>query len=1039
MAAGALTRVADAALAAALLLLFEALAVAVWAGHELNGAYEIVRVMGSLWPLAVVAALPLSLGGALISAGLTRSDTKDGRLMLTLLTAAFTLPVAVGVSGGRLLTGGLRWPFVTLTVAVAAAACWFGSKPLHSVMEKLRKHGAIYWLALVAALLLLLELVNALVLPRLYPAFHIGLAVLTLWLAALLLESWRERGVRTRMFVGAGLLTVSAIAALGAPARIAHYDNVRFIYSERAPLLSHVVRLAVMLAPPAPVAGNGPAPGADRAGRRAVDFGRRDVLLITIDALRADHVGAYGYERNVTPELDALAAKGAVFEAAYTATPHTSYAVTSLMTGKYMRPLLRQGVAHDSETWAQVLRRYDFRTAAFFPPAAFFVDRERFERFESTALGFEYSKVQFSSAKERAEQLESYLKEQQPGQRQFIWVHLFEPHEPYVAHPEHPFGERSLDRYDSEIAASDAGLGVIARTMLARRPDTVVIVSADHGEEFGDHGGHYHGTTVYDEQVRVPLVVVAKGLIAPRRVPEPVGLVDLMPTVLRGFGIPVSPRVRGRDLGPLLVGEANGEGDASSEGFAFAETDEQTLLAQGNLRLVCARRVGACRLFNVEDDPGQQSDVSAKNVRAFSDMKRMLASFVSSLGRYESGGGGRSWPRALRRGIAGDVEAVRDVAALLDDADVEIRRKAAEVLFALNRKEVARHLRRALRSDEDDDVKRWCALALTRMEQGAPLVFDMLERGELHWQRLAALVLAENGDDRGEHRLLAWWRRAYPRDPDDASETIEFERAQQLAAALARIKSKAAIGPLGYGLRDVRLRIYVARALASIGDEAARPALGKALAEERYHDARVALAQALVQLDGGGELRKPLIRFLGVPDPMPGGLGIALDADVLSLVGGPRKRELRRLREFATSGVSVGMVVPKGADASRSGSGAGLRVIVRARATDGHAGQVRFGLLAGALRTDRKGLVPKQAPTLEPAMTVTLRFEPGEAHQELYATLPEAVSERISPGEHADFVIYATQNVELSACAVVPLAPELPPPAPKPWTPPARD
>src|SRR5690606_38458194 len=135
-------------------------------------------------------------------------------------------------------------------------------------------------------------------------------------------------------------------------------------------------------------------------------------------------------------------------------------------------------------------------------------------------------------------------------------------------------------------------------------------------------------------------------------------------------------------------------------GFAFAETDEQTMLARGTLRLVCARRVGACRLFDIAADPGQTRDASAQHAKALLEMKKELAGFVSSLGLYETGGEDTRWPRALRRGIAGDIEAAPDVAALLDDADVHVRRKAAEVLFDLHVEAVAPHLRRALQSDE---------------------------------------------------------------------------------------------------------------------------------------------------------------------------------------------------------------------------------------------------------------------------------------------------------------------------------------------------
>ncbi|MEQ9320635.1 MAG: HEAT repeat domain-containing protein, partial [Polyangiaceae bacterium] len=247
----------------------------------------------------------------------------------------------------------------------------------------------------------------------------------------------------------------------------------------------------------------------------------------------------------------------------------------------------------------------------------------------------------------------------------------------------------------------------------------------------------------------------------------------------------------------------------------------------------------------------------------------------------------------------------------------------------------------------------------------------------------------------------------------------------------ARIKSEDAVGPLVWGLRDVRLRRYVAEALAAIGESAGRPGLAKALASERYHDARVTIARALVTLGGEIELRKPLIRFLGVSDPIADGLEIAREAGMLRYVGGPRDRELRRLREFATSGVTVGLVVPE----SKHATGEGLRVLVRARAT-GEGGEVRFGLSRGVMSDgDRSQLVPKKAPDFDPALTVTIPVVADGRVRELYTTLPAAVSERVDPGDHADFVIYATQSVEVEACAVVPLAAEIPPPPPKPWRP----
>lgn len=478
-------------------------------------------------------------------------------------------------------------------------------------------------------------------------------------------------------------------------------------------------------------------------------------------------------------------------------------------------------------------------------------------------------------------------------------------------------------------------------------------------------------------------------------------------------------------------------------GFAFSETESQTLLARGELRLVCARKVGACALYDVRRDPLQRTDVGQTRPAELAEMRAELRAIEASHGRYEVRGlraEGKGWPDALRRGIAGDGEAAGDIAGLLDDADATIRRKAAEVLFELSRPEAAPSLRLALVRDEDEEVRRWCALALTRLGEGAPLARELVEDKDRTWRRLAALALAESGDDRGEDVLLAWWREAWPSEKDrerpvppgrPPRPTIPFERAREIVEALSRIRSKAAVIPLIDALGDVRLRPHLAKALARIGQDAARPALALQLEREPYQTARVAIAEALVELGAGPELRAPLIRLLGTPDPLPGGLSVALRAEVLEHVGGPKRREVDRLKRFAKSGVAIGIVVPK------AGNGTGLRALCRGRSTDDRPGEIRVGLRArgGALPAvnDRKSLVPKDAPELDPRRAVTLAVAPGRQAAELFATLPPAV--QVRPGDYADFVVYATQNVEVEACAVVPLADEIPPPPPQPWTP----
>jgi len=278
---------------------------------------------------------------------------------------------------------------------------------------------------------------------------------------------------------------------------------------------------------------------------------------------------------------------------------------------------------------------------------------------------------------------------------------------------------------------------------------------------------------------------------------------------------------------------------------------------------------------------------------------------------------------------------------------------------------------------------------------------------------------------------VQWWNEAFPEGaaPDDLGKAISFERAREIAAALAKLRSRSAVVGLGRGLPSVRLRRYIADALGAIGEPAARPELAKALASERYQDARVALARALAALDGTVELREPLVRFLGVPDPMPKGLELAEQAGILEFVGGPRKRVLGRLRRFVNSGVSVGLIVPKG------GNGTGLRALVRARSKDGAPGEVRFGLpeVGPHLSRDTKGDVPTDAPPLDPRLTVALKVAPLAEFLEIYDTLPPPVAQAVKPGDYAEFVLYATQNIEVASCAVVPLADEIPPPKPRPW------
>lgn len=987
---------------------------------ELTSGWELE--MGSLWlaPTALVLAVPVALAAALCLYSLGNASVPR-RVSFSALAGSLAGAVTAFVATGRHLAAPeRRWPLTALLFGASFALAYMA----HPVIVRLRGARPRGFAVAVAAGALSVELANRFVLVRLYPAFHAGLSVLALSLAVvgaepLLVGSLaRARTRRITSVLLAAALVASIALARPASARLARFDNFRLILVDHAPTLGHAVRAAALLAPPpdltrAPSLAEREPTRTDAPGP---SFVGRDIVLVSIDALRADHVGAYGYARPTTPAIDAIARDSVVFEHAYCPTPHTSYSVTSLMTGKYMRPLLLQGAGDDSDTFASLLRTYGYRTAAFYPPAVFFIDQARFERFEKSYYGFEYRKVEFSEGEGRVAQISDYLARLPPARRLFLWLHLFGPHEPYEAHANHPFGDRDVDRYDSEIADADDTVGKVVRAVRERRPQAVVVVTADHGEEFGDHGGRYHGTSVFEEQVRVPLIVSAPGVVPPRRVREVVQTIDVLPTVLAALSVPATPRIRGRNLGPLLGGAPEGPG------FAFAETDESELLAKGQYRMVCARKIGACRLYDVDRDPGERTDLAKVEPDRFEALRAEVRAFGASHGRFEAQGlraeTGRGWPEPIRRAMAGDGDAAADLARLLDDADKEIREKAAELLFTLHRPETTDAVRLALGRDEDPIVRRWCALALTRLGESAPLVIDVFNDGELPWKRLAALALAESGDARGQSVLVDWWQHGAGND---------FARGRELLDAFAKIRDKDSVWPLVQSLADVRLRPYIAKALASIGDDGARGPLVAALRNERSQTARVALVEAAVALGAKEELAQPLVRFLGVPDPLPGGLGYALRARILEHVGGPGDKALRALARQSNVGVVLDLVVPK------AGNGTGVRVLVRAQST-GQAGEVRVGRRKNPLPFDNKGniLNARKAPEIHDRDFVRFTVPPGEP-TELFATMPPSLGG--SAGKPIELVVFAEHQVTLEAVALVPLADELPPPPPEPWSP----
>jgi arylsulfatase A-like enzyme len=844
-------------------LVIESFVVTVLFRDLIAGTWEVRALRYNVIPLVWLATLPLVVGCSLL-VGIARRAAV-ARRWLGLLTG-LVFAAAGGVAW--LLSTGRHFERIAVRMAFVTCASIVASMVTFYAWPKIARLSVGRQSACALVIVCAAWLGDAFVLAHLYPAFHWSLAVVTLlataWVAShWALPRWAERAAAAILVA---IASASAMRAVSAKANLRYETNLRVMLVERAPLLGKGV-LALSLATAESETGAPSVDVAPREAGRALDWSGRDLLLISVDALRADHSSLYGYSRPTTPELSKLAKEGMTFEYAYAPTPHTSYSITSLMTGKYMRPLVALGAAADSETWATLARHYGYRTAAFYPPAVFFIDTQRFVTFQDTRLGFEYAKVEFADASKRVLQLERYLVRASSEKPVFAWVHLFEPHEPYVRHDAHALVEARapIDDYDSEIRAADASIGALVHAFRAKRPKATVMVTADHGEEFNEHGGRYHGTSVYEEQVRVPLVIVGEGIGRGVRSLTVVQTIDMLPTVLSAWGAPRPARVRGRDLGPVLTGKE------VDEGLAYAEAEHMTLLARGGDRLVCERRLRACSLFDVQADPLERRDVSAVSpvsAQRATALKAMLQSVEASHGRFELS---QVLPDVLRRALQGDHDAALDASALLDDANVEIRRKAAEAMFVLHARELRPHLERVLVRETDEPTRRFAVLALVRSGETRPEAQTLLADADRGWRRRAAIALGAQMGPAGAAEFRAWL----------AEPGVDLDLQKDLIAGLAAVRDRESVSLLINKLDNVTLRAAAAAALAAIGDQRAKARLVELFEKERYIANRGPLALAAIALGATKELYLPLAHFAGTPEPLSGALQIAARAGIV--------------------------------------------------------------------------------------------------------------------------------------------------------------
>jgi len=404
-----------------------------------------------------------------------------------------------------------------------------------------------------------------------------------------------------------------------------------------------------------------PEPVAPRTGELAGSLAGRSVVVFVADSLHSAHLSSYGYERETSPFLDRLAERGVRFANAYSQTAWTLSSVSSLFTSVEQE---RHGVLHIDEqlsdsftTLAQLFAAKGYRTAAVVQNGIIYphtqLDRG-FEHYDVYGFNPEGTRALLDRSREHLAQSDRPL---------FLYVHLTPPHMPYK--PPAPFDARFVDPeyagevdgtiascaalsqsglapghpdvehleglYDGNVAFADSEIGTLVEELwrAGRLAEFAIVATSDHGEAFMQHGVQGHNAHVYEEMVRVPLVLAAPGSALPAGavVGDPVWLLDLMPTLIEllGLGAPAHG-MRGRSLAPLVREPAASFQRPlflSSRYYADKESRLQLAVRRGRWKLV--RRVDELALYDLESDPAEARDLRAEFPLHAAVLARQLA------------------------------------------------------------------------------------------------------------------------------------------------------------------------------------------------------------------------------------------------------------------------------------------------------------------------------------------------------------------------------------------------------------------------------
>lgn len=398
--------------------------------------------------------------------------------------------------------------------------------------------------------------------------------------------------------------------------------------------------------------------------------GRWNVLVILVDTLRADRLGAYGYDRPTSPALDELAAGSYLFENARAQAPCTFPSANSLLTSRYPAEFLGQprraiGIPPDIPSIAELLSARGFSTAAV--SASPVVRATKGKQNPTGGFGRGFDRFEESCEWRDGGCVTNKALAALDGLREpfFLYLHYLDPHGPYnpprelrerfvtarselrwvrrgnpnpiadmlyKGGPKVEYGAEDVrflqQLYDAEIAAFDRQLrrllGELRQRDLLDR--TILVLVSDHGESFLEHGDIKHCRTLYDTEIRTPFVLRLPRQREGSRIAASVQNLDLVPTLFDLLGEPFAGRgFQGRSLVPLL------EGESAENGLAYGLMSSLRSVTDGRHKLVHDLRAGTWKLFDLRADPGETRDVAQGERRAFAALRERLLAWVASV------------------------------------------------------------------------------------------------------------------------------------------------------------------------------------------------------------------------------------------------------------------------------------------------------------------------------------------------------------------------------------------------------------------------